>query len=297
MFQRSLFGPALRAETYRQAYRALGSGSGPGRPIHTFSHIQQNARAFSGLNKKPITDIHLRSSVLGNVAFPYALGFKSFIHSGKQAEYDAGRTAPGFMDYAQGLPREKGNDVNGRPPRYNPPTSSINYVQGLFHEKGNDMNRRPPLYNPQVESFQGMRESGNILNGRTPLHQTQLESNADIVHIKLLRNNAFVTVTDSKGDKKIGVSAGQLAGKGGKLTRYSGEAAAENIGRKVRQMKTKSVVVKVNGLTYFRRKKDAILSFKDGYSNSRGDMNPVVYLEDTTRKPHNGCRLPKKRRI
>ncbi|KAL6556467.1 hypothetical protein OROGR_005755 [Orobanche gracilis] len=294
MFQRSLFGPALLAETYRQAYRALGSGSG--RPIHTFSQIQQNARAFSGLNKKPITDIRLRSSVLEDIAFPYALSFKSFIHSGKQAEYEAGRTTPGFNDYAQGLSREKGNDVSRRPPLYNPPTRSMDYVQGLFHEKGNDMNRRPP-YNPQVESFQGMRENGNILNGRPPFHQTQLESNADIVHIKLLRNNAFVTVTDSKGDKKIGVSAGQLAGKGGKLTRYSGEAAAENIGRKVRQMKTRSVVVKVNGLTYFRRKKDAILSFKDGYSNSRGDMNPIVYLEDTTRKPHNGCRLPKKRRI
>ncbi|KAL6549791.1 hypothetical protein OROMI_020279 [Orobanche minor] len=47
MFQRYLFGPALRAETYRQAYRALGSGSG--RPIHTFSQIQQYARAFSDL--------------------------------------------------------------------------------------------------------------------------------------------------------------------------------------------------------------------------------------------------------
>ncbi|KAL6549790.1 hypothetical protein OROMI_020278 [Orobanche minor] len=250
----------------------------------------------AGLNKKPITHTRLRSSVLGNVVFPYDLASKSSIHSG-QAEYEAGRTTSVLMDYSERIPREKGNDVNGRPPLYNPPTRSMDYVQGLFHEKGNDMNRRPPLHNSQVESFQGMRESGNILNGRPPLHQTQLESNADIVHIKLLRNNAFVTVTDSKGDKKIGVSAGQLAGKGGKLTRYSGEAAAENIGRKVRQMKTRSVVVKVNGFTYFRRKKDAILSFKDGYSNSRGDMNPVVYLEDTTRKPHNGCRLPKKRRI
>ncbi|GFQ01710.1 30S ribosomal protein s11 [Phtheirospermum japonicum] len=171
------------------------------------------------------------------------------------------------------------------------PPRSINYVQGLLQ---NDINGRPPLYPPSSDSFQ----KNNSFNVRTPLYQhPQLESNADIVHIKLLRNNAFVTVTDSKGNKKAGVSAGQLAGKGGKLTRYSGDAAAEHIGRKVKQMKTRSVVVKVNGFTFFRRKKDAILSFKDGYTNSRGDMNPVVYLEDTTRKPHNGCRLPKKRRI
>ncbi|KAL0393764.1 UNVERIFIED_CONTAM: putative ribosomal protein S11, mitochondrial [Sesamum latifolium] len=181
-----------------------------------------------------------------NVSLPYALSLRSFIHSGKQAEVEAGGTS-----------------------------RSVDYVQGILQERG------------------------PALNGRTPLYQSQaqVESNADIVHIKLMRNNAFVTLTDSKGNKKIGVSAGKLAGKAGKLTRYSGEAAAEDIGRRVRQMKTRSVVVKVNGFTFFRRKKEAILSFKDGYSNMRGDANPVVYIEDTTRKPHNGCRLPKKRRI
>ncbi|KAL3651031.1 hypothetical protein CASFOL_007434 [Castilleja foliolosa] len=198
-----------------------------------------------------------------NPITPYTLTFKNLIHSGKQAE----------------------NEIRMAPPR------SIDYVQGLLQ---NDVNGRPPLYQSQPDSFQ----RNNSFNVRPSLYQQpQLESNADIVHIKLLRNNAFVTVTDSNGNKKAGVSAGQLAGKSGKLTRYSGDAAAEHIGRKVRQMKTRSVVVKVNGFTFFRRKKDAILSFKDGYTNSRGDMNPVVYLEDTTRKPHNGCRLPKKRRI
>ncbi|KAI3468533.1 hypothetical protein Pfo_025196 [Paulownia fortunei] len=255
MFQRSLFGSTIRAGIYRQASRVHESGSG--RPFHAFPQIPQNAHAYSGLIKNSKIGTHLETSILGNlgmklglvrvagnVSLPYALSFRSFIHSGKQAEVEAGRT-----------------------PR------SMDYVQGLLHERGNGVSGRPPLYQPQVES------------------------NADIVHIKLMRNNAFVTVTDSKGNKKIGISAGKLAGKGGKLTRYSGEAAAEDIGRRVRQMKTRSVVVKVNGLTFFRRKKEAILSFKDGYTNSRGDMNPVVYLEDTTRKPHNGCRLPKKRRI
>ncbi|KAL2236775.1 probable ribosomal protein S11, mitochondrial [Sesamum indicum] len=255
MFQRTLFGSALRAGIYKQASRVDGSGFG--RQFQAFSHITKNAEAFSGLTKNSKLEAHVESSILGNlgmklglvrglenISLPCALSLRSFIHSGKQAEVEAGGAS-----------------------------RSVDYVQGLLQERGPG------------------------LNGRTPFYQAQVESNADIVHIKLMRNNAFVTLTDSKGNKKIGVSAGKLAGKAGKLTRYSGEAAAEDIGRRVRQMKTRSVVVKVNGFTFFRRKKEAILSFKDGYSNMRGDTNPVVYIEDTTRKPHNGCRLPKKRRI
>ncbi|KAK4389121.1 putative ribosomal protein S11, mitochondrial [Sesamum angolense] len=225
--------------------------------IDLYSSIMVPDFVWKGLTKNSKLEAHLESSILGNlgmklglvrgvenVSLPSALSLRSFIHSGKQAEVEAGGAS-----------------------------RSVDYVQGILQERGPG------------------------LNGRTPLYQTQVESNADIVHIKLMRNNAFVTLTDSKGNKKIGVSAGKLAGKAGKLTRYSGEAAAEDIGRRVRQMKTRSVVVKVNGFTFFRRKKEAILSFKDGYSNMRGDTNPVVYIEDTTRKPHNGCRLPKKRRI
>lgn len=126
-----------------------------------------------------------------------------------------------------------------------------------------------------------------------------VEHNADIVHIKLIRNNTFVTITDSKGNKKAGASSGCLSEmKGGpKVSRYAAEATAEHIGRVARNMGLKSVVMKVNGFTFFKKKKQAILSFREGYTHSRGDKNPVVYIEDTTRRPHNGCRLRKKRRV
>lgn len=61
-------------------------------------------------------------------------------------------------------------------------------------------------------------------------------------------------------------------------------------------MGSKSVVMRVNGFTYFKKKRQTIMSFREGFSNS-GDRNPIVYIEDTTQKPHNGCRLPKKRQI
>ncbi|XP_057786656.1 uncharacterized protein LOC131004078 [Salvia miltiorrhiza] len=189
-------------------------------------------------------------------------------------ENEAGRTHPKPMDFVRGLLRDE------RPPRYQPEVGAgglprpINDAQGNFQGRGYGQRGDPAFY-----------------------QQAQLESNADIVHIKLMRNNSYVTLTDSKGNKKMSVSAGQVAAKGDKPGRYSGEAAAEYMGRVVKQMKIKSVVVKVSGFTFFRKKKDSILAFKDGYTHSRGDVNPVVYIEDTTRKPHNGCRLPKKRRI
>ncbi|KAB2635274.1 ribosomal protein S11 [Pyrus ussuriensis x Pyrus communis] len=106
--------------------------------------------------------------------------------------------------------------------------------------------------------------------------------NADIVHVKMMKSNTFVTVTDSKGNKKLGASAGSLPDmKGGpKLAKYAAEATAEHVGRMSRNFGLKSVVMK-----------------KEGFTSSQAGHSPIVYIEDTTRKPHNGCRLPKQRRI
>ncbi|KAI7989778.1 hypothetical protein LOK49_LG13G02106 [Camellia lanceoleosa] len=144
-----------------------------------------------------------------------------------------------------------------------------------------------------------IEEEGKGVMGSSQLSRYVIENNADIVHIKLLRNNTFVTVTDSKGNKKIGASSGCLSEmKGGpKLSRYAAEATAEHVGRLARNLGLKSVVMKVNGFTYFKKKKQAIVSFREGFTFSRGDQNPIVYIEDTTRKPHNGCRLRKRRRV
>jgi small subunit ribosomal protein S11 len=121
------------------------------------------------------------------------------------------------------------------------------------------------------------------------------DSNADFVHIKILRNNTFVTLTDSKGNKKAGASVGILPG-ALKNSKNVPELTAEHVGRIARSMGVRSVVVKVNGFTKFSKKKTAIIGFREGYTHSRGNNHPIVYLEDTTRKAHNGCRLPKKQR-
>lgn len=174
--------------------------------------------------------------------------------------------ALGFQKYVHSTSQKDfENERNSRP---------MDFVRGVIEEDGRGFMRR--LQYP----------------GYT------VEQNADFVHIKLLRNNTFVTVTDSKGNKKVGASWGCLPElKGGpKMSRYAAEATAEHVGRLARNMGLKSVVMRVNGFTYFKKKRQAIMSFREGFGDSR-DRNPIVYIEDTTRKPHNGCRLPKKRRI
>ncbi|XP_074275333.1 small ribosomal subunit protein uS11m [Silene latifolia] len=137
-------------------------------------------------------------------------------------------------------------------------------------------------------------DAGNNQGFPQPQYDTE---KSDIVHIKMLRNNTFVTITDSKGNKKIGVSSGCLNEiKGGAKSRYAAEATAEHAGRLSRNLGLRSVVMRVNGFTHFKKKKQAILSWKEGFTFGRADRSPINYIEDTTRRPHNGCRLPKKRR-
>ncbi|CAL5186270.1 unnamed protein product [Lathyrus oleraceus] len=144
-----------------------------------------------------------------------------------------------------------------------------------------------------------IEEDEKSIMGGYLYNQYHYEHDADFVHIKMLRNNTFVTVTDAKGNVKLSGSAGSLKDmkSGQKLSRYAAEATAEVVGRRARGLGLKSVVMKVNGFTHFRRKRQAILSWREGFTDSRGDKNPIVYIEDTTRRPHNGCRLPKSRRI
>lgn len=271
------------------------------------------------------TETSLHSSMLGNlcmklglvrvgenVSLPCGLSFRSSIHSGNYLYREIGNENERPPLNAERRSLGSMDGLNGRPQLFaegGRTLGSMDYVKGLLNEeRGNISNGQPRLYQRQfvdgmtqrpVDQFQGVhQERGPIFGGgHLPYHQPNFETNADIVHIKLTRNNSFVTLTDSKGNKKLGISAAVASGKGEKPGRYSAEAAAEYVGRRVRQMRLRSVVVKVSGHTFFKRKKDAILAFKDGYTNSRGDVNPIVHIEDTTRKPHNGCRLPKQRRI
>jgi len=130
--------------------------------------------------------------------------------------------------------------------------------------------------------------------------QCSRKKKRDFVHVLLMKKKTFVTVTDARGNKKTGASAGCLEERKGRsrLSRYAAEATAEHVGRSARKMGLKSVVMKVNGSTYFRKKKKVILSWREGFRGEGvGKKSPIMYIHDVTQLPHNGCRLPKKRRV
>ncbi|KAK7314917.1 hypothetical protein VNO77_33447 [Canavalia gladiata] len=200
---------------------------------------------------------------------------------------------PDFMQDVENINSRSGNNL-GQNVNANAHPDFIQDKENINSRGANDAetgwNSRP------MDFVRGIIDEDNVLGGSSVY---QYEHDADFVHIKMLRNNTFVTVTDSKGNIKLSGSAGSLKDmkSGQKLSRYAAEATAEVVGRRSRGLGLKSVVMKVNGFTHFRRKRQAIMSWREGFTDSRGDKSPIVYIEDTTRKPHNGCRLPKKRRI
>uniref|UniRef100_A0A0E0JL34 Ribosomal protein S11 n=1 Tax=Oryza punctata TaxID=4537 RepID=A0A0E0JL34_ORYPU len=130
--------------------------------------------------------------------------------------------------------------------------------------------------------------------------QYLVKGKRDFVHVLLKRNKTFVTVTDVRGNKKTGASAGCLEDRKGRsrLSKYAAEATAEHVGRAARKMGLKSVVMKVKGTAFFNKKKKVILSFREGFRGERvREQSPVVFIHDVTQLPHNGCRLPKQRRV
>jgi small subunit ribosomal protein S11 len=152
-------------------------------------------------------------------------------------------------------------------------------------------------------------EKSSIFGGSLPLTGSHPFNNQKqftrkpkkyFVHVLLKGNKTFVTVTDAKGNRKTGASAGCLEDRKGRsrLSRYAAEATAEHVGRSARKMGLKSVVVKVKGASFFKKKKKVILGFREGFQGERvGEQSPIMLIHDVTQLPHNGCRLPKQRRI
>ncbi|CAA7026706.1 unnamed protein product [Microthlaspi erraticum] len=195
-----------------------------------------------------------------------------------------------FSQMNPGLPNAGGSEFSAPSASYQSFTRS-----SLLNDSSRSGTKDLDFVRKVIEGDEGRKSLGISYH----FNQPNLETNADIIHIKMLRNNTFVTVTDSKGNVKCKATSGSLPDlKGGrKMTNYTADATAENIGRRAKAMGLKSVVVKVNGFTHFKKKRKAIVAFRDGFTNSRSDQNPIVYIEDTTRKAHNGCRLPRKRRV
>lgn len=110
-----------------------------------------------------------------------------------------------------------------------------------------------------------------------------------VAHIKSTFNNTIVSISDQQGNVLAWASAGGAGFKGSrKSTPFAAGAAAEQAGKAAMEHGVKKVDVLVKGPGSGRE--TAIRSLQTiGIE--------VVGIKDVTPLPHNGCRLPKRRRV
>jgi len=128
----------------------------------------------------------------------------------------------------------------------------------------------------------------NRFKGR--FHDNKLRHYMGIVNILCTHNNIIITVKNYKHKVICWTSAG-CAGFRGYLrsTIFAAENAAYKLGRKLkRDYKINNIIVRVKGIGKTRFK--AIRGLKAA-------RLAIIKFEDKTPIAHNGCRLPKKRRI
>ena len=108
-------------------------------------------------------------------------------------------------------------------------------------------------------------------------------------HIRSSFNNTMVTITDLEGNALSWASSGGLGFRGSrKSTPYAAQTAAETAAKAAMEHGLKTVEVYVKGPGQGREA--AIRALQTAGLE-------VVMIKDVTPIPHNGCRLPKRRRV
>ena len=123
---------------------------------------------------------------------------------------------------------------------------------------------------------------------RRPRRRERKNVTHGIVHIKSSFNNTIIAISDQEGNILSWASGGNVGFKGSrKSTPYAAQMAAEQAGRKAMEHGIRRVDVMVKGPGSGRE--TAIRSIQTlGIE--------VIGIKDVTPVPHNGCKLPKRRR-
>jgi small subunit ribosomal protein S11 len=114
------------------------------------------------------------------------------------------------------------------------------------------------------------------------------ESNVVFLYFRFGLNNVFVNVLDENKKTLIFFSSGCLKVKGTlKISNFVLNELGEKIGSKLLLMKKKKICLFLKG---FNRSRSFFIKGlkKEGLK--------ILFISDLTSSPHNGCRLPKKRR-
>ena len=109
-----------------------------------------------------------------------------------------------------------------------------------------------------------------------------------IAHIKVSYNNTLFTITDTNGQVVLWNSAGRSGFKGSKKkSPFAATSAGEEIGKRALDMGIANIEIRISGPGQGRD--HAIRALSSAGLN-------ITTISDVTPIPHNGCRLPKRRR-
>ena len=110
-----------------------------------------------------------------------------------------------------------------------------------------------------------------------------------VVHIKATFNNTLITFTDLDGGTICSSSAGCVGFKGSrKSTPFAAQQAAQSCANAAKRNGVREVEIKVKGPGAGRE--SAISALQQAGLR-------IASIEDVTPIPHNGCRMPKRRRV
>jgi len=124
---------------------------------------------------------------------------------------------------------------------------------------------------------------------KTKKKKVRREIGFGVAHIRSTFNNTIITITDHDGNAVCSTSSGTAGFKGArKGTPFAAQLAAKEASNKARDLGVKYVDVRISGPGAGRESAIRALQTSGLEIKSIRDVTPI---------PHNGCRVPRRRRV
>ncbi|MGB7295518.1 MAG: 30S ribosomal protein S11 [Candidatus Aminicenantales bacterium] len=128
-----------------------------------------------------------------------------------------------------------------------------------------------------------------MAKAKTKKKKIRKEIGFGVAHIRSTFNNTIITITDHEGNSLCQTSSGTAGFKGArKGTPFAAQLAAKEASTKARDLGVKYVDVRISGPGAGRESAIRALQVSGLEIKSIRDVTPI---------PHNGCRVPRRRRV
>jgi len=119
--------------------------------------------------------------------------------------------------------------------------------------------------------------------------KTRKEVGFGVAHIQSTFNNTIITITDHSGATVVWASAGTSGFKGArKGTPFAAQLAAKDAATKAREFGVRFVDVRLKG---------PAAGHESSIRSKQNAAYEIKSIKDVTPIPHNGCRVPRRRRV